>query len=123
MTEHKIVHWELMGPDGDKLAAFYSNLFGWELQSYPGMDDYNVVDAEKSGVGGAIGTGNEDMPSYQTIYIQVASVDEHLGKAEANGGATVVPRTVVPGTVAFGLFSDPAGNLIGVVEEETPAAE
>lgn len=123
MTDHKIVHWELMGPDGDKLAAFYSNLFGWELQSYPGMDDYNVVDAEHSGVGGAIGSGNENMPSYQTIYIQVSSVDEHLGKAEANGGAIVAPRTVVPGTVAFGLFSDPAGNLVGVVEEETPPAE
>ena len=64
MTDHKIVHWELMGPDGDKLAAFYSNLFGWELQSYPGMNDYNVVDAEQSGVGGAIGSGNENMSSW-----------------------------------------------------------
>ncbi len=123
MTEHKIVHWELMGEDADKLAGFYSKLFGWELQAYPGKDDYRVVDGEQSGVGGAIGAGNEHMPSYQAIYIQVASVDEHLAKAEANGGETVVPRTVVPGTVTFGLFNDPAGNLVGIVEEETPAGE
>ncbi len=123
MAEHKVVHWELMGPDADKLGAFYTNLFGWEMQSYPGMDNYNIVDEKQSGMGGAIGAGNEHMPSYQTIYIEVDSVDEHLGKVEANGGTTVVPRTVVPGTVTFGLFNDPAGNLVGVVEAETPPAE
>ncbi len=123
MADHKIVHWELMGPDADKLGSFYSNLFGWELKPYPGMDGYNGVDAEQSGVGGAIGSGNEHMPSYQTMYIQVDSVDEHLGKAEANGGSTVLAKTVIPGMVAFGLFNDPAGNLVGVVEAETPPAE
>ena len=123
MAEHKIVHFELMGPDGDKLAAFYGDLFGWKLAPTPGFDAYNMTDAEETGIGGAIGQGNENMPQYQTIYIQVDSVDEHLAKAEGAGGTTVVPRTEVPGTVTFGLFTDPAGNLVGVVEEETPAAE
>ncbi|MCP4306911.1 MAG: hypothetical protein GY926_22635 [bacterium] len=123
MADHKIVHWELMGPEAGKLAAFYGSLFGWDLQAYPGMDDYHLVDEKQSGVGGAIGAGNEHMPNYQTMYVEVGSVDEHLGKAEANGGTTVVPRTVVPGTVTFGLFKDPAGNLVGVVEAETPPAE
>jgi predicted enzyme related to lactoylglutathione lyase len=123
MAEHKIVHWELMGPDGDKLAAFYGELFGWSLAPSPGFDAYNMTTEEETGIGGAIGQGNENMPQYQTIYIQVDSVEEHLGKAEGAGGTTVVPRTVVPGMVAFGLFTDPAGNLVGVVEAETPAAE
>ena len=123
MAEHKIVHFELMGPDGDKLAAFYGDLFGWKLAPTPGFDAYNMTDAEETGIGGAIGQGNENMPQYQTIYVQVESVDEHLAKAEGAGGTTVVPRTEVPGTVTFGLFTDPAGNMVGVVEEETPAAE
>jgi hypothetical protein len=123
MAEHKIVHWELMGPDGDKLAAFYGDLFGWNLAPSPGFDAYNMTTEEETGIGGAIGQGNENMPQYQAIYIQVDSVEEHLGKAEGAGGTTVVPRTVVPGMVAFGLFTDPAGNLVGVVEAETPAAE
>ena len=120
MAEHKIVHFELMGPDGDKLAAFYGDLFGWKLAPTPGFDAYNMTDPEETGIGGAIGQGNENMPQYQTIYVQVESVDEHLAKAEGAGGTTVVPRTEVPGTVTFGLFTDPAGNLVGVVEEETP---
>ena len=123
MAEHKIVHWELMGPDGDKLATFYSDLFGWNLQPTPNFDGYHMTEVEETGIGGAVGQGNENMPQYQTIYVQVDSVDEHLGKVEGAGGATVVPRTVIPGMVTFGLFTDPAGNLVGIVEEETPAAE
>ena len=123
MAEHKIVHWELMGPDGDKLAAFYSDLFGWNLQATPNFDGYHMTEAEETGIGGAVGQGNENMTQYQTIYVQVDSVDEHLGRVEGAGGTTVVPRTVIPGMVSFGLFTDPAGNLVGIVEEETPAAE
>lgn len=123
MAEHKIVHWELMGPDSDKLTTFYADLFGWKLQAMEGFDDYNMTDAAETGIGGAVGKGNEHMPSYQTIYIQVDSVDDHLGMAEANGGATVVPRTVVPGMVVFGIFKDPAGNLVGLVEAQTPSVE
>ncbi len=122
MASHKVVHWELMGPDGDKLTTFYSDLFGWKPEAVPGFDGYNMIDAEQTGIGGAVGQGNEHMPQYQTIYIEVESVDEHLAKAAGSGGAIVMPRTEVPGTVTFGLFTDPAGNLVGVVEEETPAA-
>ena len=123
MAEHKIVHWELMGPDGGKLAKFYGDLFGWTLAPTPGFDGYHLIDAEETGVGGAVGQGNEHMPQYQTIYVQVDSIDEHLAKAAGAGGTAVLERTVVPGMVAFGLFTDPAGNLVGVVEEETPPAE
>jgi predicted enzyme related to lactoylglutathione lyase len=123
MAEHKIVHWELMGPDGDKLAAFYGDLFGWNLTPSPGFDAYHMTDEEETGISGAVGQGNKNMPQYQTIYVQVDSVDEHLAKAEGAGGTAVVPRTVIPGMVTFGLFTDPAGNLVGLVEAETPPGE
>ncbi|MDJ0954211.1 MAG: VOC family protein [Acidimicrobiia bacterium] len=123
MASHKIVHWELMGTDGDKLAAFYENLFGWRSEPVTGFDSYNMVAGEAAGLGGAIGSGNEHMPSYQTFYVEVEGVKEALDAATAHGGSVAVPRTVVPGMVVFGLFTDPAGNLVGVVEAETPAAE
>ena len=81
-----------------------------------------MVSADDVGVGGAVGQGNEQMPNYMTIYIQVEGIDEALSGIEASGGATVVPRTVMPGTVTFGLFNDPAGNLVGLVEAATPPA-
>lgn len=123
MAAHKIVHFELMGPDGAALSGFYQGLFGWNAEEVPGYGGYHLVSAEETGVGGAVGTGNEHMPSYMTMYVEVESVDAHLAKAAAGGATVVVPRTVVPGMASFGLFTDPAGNLVGVVEEVVPPAE
>jgi uncharacterized protein len=123
MAQHPIVHFELMGPDGAGLKKFYEGLFGWQIEAPPGFDDYSMVSAEDAGVGGAIGQGNEHMPAYSAIYVQVDSIDEHLAKAAAGGGTVAVPRTVLPGMVTFALFHDPAGNLVGLVEAEMPPAE
>lgn len=115
----KIVHFEIMGPDGDELSSFYSDIFGWQGEAVPGFNAYNMVAEEQAGVGGAIGSGNEDMPSYVTMYIEVDDIDgclEAIGKA---GGSTVVPRTVIPDMVTFALFTDPAGNMMGVVEADS----
>lgn len=115
---HKIVHWEIMGPDGDAMRDFYAGLFGWSTSPVEGFDGYHIVDAESTTVAGAVGKGGEEMPSYLTLYIEVDSVDEHLEQAAAAGGSTVVPRTIIPGIVTFGMMADPAGNVVGIVERE-----
>lgn len=123
MPHHPIVHFELTGPDAELLAGFYRTMFGWTTEAVPGFDDYLMVSDADTGVGGAIGQGDEHMPSYQAIYVQVDSVDEHLSRAAAAGGEVVVPRTVLPGMISFGMFRDPAGNLIGLAEAEVPPAD
>lgn len=121
MSANPIVHWELMGPDGEAQKGFYSSIFDWKLSQVENFPNYFMTDAEETGVAGAVGQGNEQMPAYSTFYVQVEAIEESLGKIEANGGSTVVPRTEIPGTVSFALFHDPAGNLVGLVEAETPA--
>ncbi len=118
MSANPIVHWELMSADGDSLREFYSGLFDWNLTAVDGFDSYYMVNAEETGVGGAVGQGNENMPNYSVFYVQVADIDESLGKINANGGTTVLPRTVIPDTVTFALFNDPAGNMVGLVEAD-----
>lgn len=122
MSKNPIVHWEIMGRDGDAVAAFYRTVFDWAPQAWEGVDGYHGVDAEHAGVGGAVGKGSETMPAYVTVYVGVDDIDEHLGKIEGAGGATVVARTVIPGVVAYAMFRDPAGNVIGLAEHEAPPA-
>ncbi len=116
MSANPIVHWEIMGPDADALRAFYSTVFDWRLESPPGFDDYHMVWTDQMPVGGAVGKGSEEMPAYTAIYVQVESIDDSLAAIEAAGGRTLVPRTVIPDTVVFGMFHDPAGNLVALVE-------
>jgi predicted enzyme related to lactoylglutathione lyase len=123
MGKNNVVHWELMGPDGEALRDFYGGLFDWNPQPTPGFDGYYLVDGEQTGVGGAVGKGSEEMPNYLTLYVEVDDINDHLEKIGAAGGATVMARTEIPGTVTFAMFSDPAGNVVGLVERDMPAAE
>ena len=120
----EIVHFEIMGPDGAALADFYRKTFGWESEPFEGVEHYYAVDGDGiGGIGGAVGQGGAEMPAYAAIYLGVDSIDNHLARIETAGGSTVVPRQVMPGVVAFAMFKDPAGNLVGLAENETPPAE
>lgn len=118
MAKNPIVHWELMGPDGNAMKDFYSTVFDWKFQSPPGFDDYHMTDEGDTGVAGAVGQGMKEMPAYAAIYVQVEDIDATLATIEGSGGKTVVPRTVIPDVVVFAMFNDPAGNLVALVEED-----
>ena len=41
-----VVHFEVVGKDGDKLKAYYSDLFGWGFEDAQGPMNYGVVQRE-----------------------------------------------------------------------------
>lgn len=116
-----VVHFEIVGPDGDALQSFYTKLFGWKIDANNPMK-YGLVAAEEKSIGGGVGGLQPGEPPHVTIYVAVDKIDSALAEAEKLGGKTVMPRTVLPGMVTMALFTDPAGNLIGLVENEMPPA-
>src|ERR1700674_2361117 len=119
-----VVHFEVLGKDGEKLRAYYSQLFGWEIDASNPMG-YGMVSREGNtnadgiGIGGGISgamQGTEDYPGHVTFYIEVPDVEEALAKAEALGGKRLMGPDEVPGGPTIGLFTDPEGHLIGVVK-------
>ncbi len=48
------------------------------------------------------------------IYLSSDDIDADLGKVGSLGGATVVPKTEIPQTGWFAIFTDPTGNRIGL---------
>jgi predicted enzyme related to lactoylglutathione lyase len=55
-------------------------------------------------------------PTEKRIYVGVPDVTATLTHIEQSGGSVDVPRFEVPGVVVLGLFQDPAGNPMGLVE-------
>jgi predicted enzyme related to lactoylglutathione lyase len=102
-----IVYFEVAGPDGARLREFYSGVFGWEIDA-----NSSITAASTGGLRGGI---RQD-PAEKVLYLGVPDIAEALQRIEAAGGQTVVPRTVVPGVVTFALFTDPAGNRMGLAE-------
>jgi predicted enzyme related to lactoylglutathione lyase len=102
-----IVFVDFASPDTQVLANFYSSVFGWDVDE-DGKFDVSVLPT----IQGAI---RED-PVEKRIYVGVPDVAAHLSLIEKEGGTVDVPRFEVPGVVVLGLFKDPAGNPMGLVE-------
>lgn len=112
-----IVHFEIMGKNGEKLQAFYARLFGWKIDANNPMNYGLTLTREKErGIDGGIGQTDEKMPSYVTCYAQVDNLQAYLDKAVNLGGTEVVPVTELPNMVTYCLFKDPEGNVFGMVK-------
>ena len=107
-----VVHFEVAGSDGAKLQQFYGDLFGWKINSDNAMS-YGIVDNGGEGINGGIAESPNG--PHLTWYVQVDDIDAYLEKAESQGATTVRPRTEME-MVTFALFSDPDGNVVGLVE-------
>ena len=115
-----VVHFEIVGKDGDKLQSYYAELFGWEIDDNNPMK-YGIVQREANtnadgvGIGGGISTGPEGYDGHVTFYVEVPDVEAALAQAESLGGTRMMgPEQVMEGLV-IGLFTDPQGHVIGVL--------
>jgi predicted enzyme related to lactoylglutathione lyase len=116
-----VVHFEVIGKDGDRLQSYYSELFGWQIDSNNPMN-YGIVprdgntNSEGAGIGGGVGTGPEGYEGHVTFYVEVPDAEAALAKAEELGGTRVMgPDQVMEGLV-IGQFADPEGHVVGVVQ-------
>jgi hypothetical protein len=55
-------------------------------------------------------------PAEKVIYIGVPDINAALERIKQSGGTVAMPRMVIPNVVTFALFTDPAGNRMGLVE-------
>jgi hypothetical protein len=108
MMAAPIVYFDIAGPADAGLQPFYETVFGWSAG--PG----GTVSVPVNGpmLPGTLRTD----PADKLLYIGVPDVTATLAEVVANGGRIVAPRFEVKGVVVLGLFADPAGNSMGLVE-------
>jgi predicted enzyme related to lactoylglutathione lyase len=115
-----VVHFEIVGKDGEKLQRYYSDLFGWKIDATNSMN-YGMVAREGNtnpdgvGIGGGIGRGPEGYGGHVTFYIEVPDVEAALAKAESLGGTRMMGPETIMNQIELGHFTDPEGHLVGVV--------
>ena len=115
------MHFEIQSQRAGELQGFYSDLFGWTINADNPIN-YGVVKTHEEGevgIDGGIGPSQGEA-SMVTFYVQSDDLDASLQRAVELGGKVVMPATAVPGMVTFALFSDPEGNVVGLVHSEVP---
>jgi predicted enzyme related to lactoylglutathione lyase len=117
---HPVMWFEVLGSDGAKLRQFYGDLFGWTFEVTP-PGDYGVASTgDPGGIMGGVGQVYPGTKSWVTFYTETPDVAASLDKATALGGRVIMSRTVLPGVI-LGLFEDPEGHTLGLVEARTAA--
>ena len=112
-----VVHFEISCKEAEAGQGFYRDLFGWKINS-DNPWNYGLVDTEsETGIGGGV-TGVDPAMSQPgvMIYVEVEDLQATLDKAESLGGKTAMPIMEIPGMVTLAHFSDPDGNVIGIVK-------
>jgi predicted enzyme related to lactoylglutathione lyase len=134
-----IVHFEIPANDIGRAKKFYNDLFGWNIEKWPGTEDnssqltspvtgqsieyWMVITTDDKG-NKALGGGmmKRQMPEHQvTNYIGVESIDEYSSKVKELGGKIVAPKHAVPGMGYFALCIDTENNSFAIWESNENA--
>ncbi len=112
-------HWawnELYTQDPDKSVEFYSKIGGYtdeKMQMKEGA--YHILKRDGKGRAGVM-KPPMPMPQAWMPYVQVASVDQTIEKAKQLGANVQVAGEDIPGIGRIGIFSDPLGGMLGVLQ-------
>jgi predicted enzyme related to lactoylglutathione lyase len=116
---HSVSHFEINAQDAPATQRFYSELFGWGIDTN-NPQNYGMIDTKAGrGIGGGIGP-TQNGRSWVTFYVDTDDPVATLAKAERLGGRTVMPP-MDAGTVTYALFADPEGNVIGLAKMQEQA--
>ena len=112
MNPAPIVFVDIVGAELPKQAKFYREVFGWESDAAGGF----AVPATTPMRGTLRVEDPKKNPIERVIYLGVPDINATLAAVSAHGGKTVLPRLEVPNVAILALFTDPAGNRMGLVE-------
>ncbi|MGA2668284.1 MAG: VOC family protein [Ignavibacteria bacterium] len=118
----RVVHFEIAAKDVNKVKDFYSNVFGWKIESWGGPMDYWLVstgDDKEMGINGAI--FKKEGPQTIINTIGVKNLDESIKIVEKHGGKVSSPKNAIPGVGYFAYCEDVEGNKFGMMQPDEKA--
>ena len=100
--------------DIPKAKAFYSGLFGWEIQDGPPeAGGYSMCEIGGQPVAG-IGSSQGDMPVFWTTYLATEDADKTAETIKAAGGQVLMDPFDVMDVGRMFMAVDPGGAIFGV---------
>lgn len=118
MAHGDITHIDIPVSDLKRSQDFYSTLFGWNIQQFPGFEGYPMWRAPNQISGGGLAPRGDGFTQPRS-YVEVDSIDDTLSVAKDRGATVVMEKTEVTPTSWFAVFEDPDGNPIGLYEGTT----
>ena len=118
-----VTHFEIYGEEPAKLAEFYRQLFGWQVEQMEGIGYWRVQTGATAGAALHGGLTYRSIPNLNgwMLFVNVESLDETVAKTVELGGGVVRPKTAVPRTAWVTICQDPAKNIFGIWQADAKA--
>ncbi len=119
-TQHNPVNWfEIPATDLDRAKQFYLAILGIELTDMemgPAKFSMFAADHALPGAGGCLMQCEGYTPAHTgtMVYFPTPDIDATLGKVDAAGGKTLLPKTPIGEHGHVGHFEDTEGNRVGL---------
>ena len=119
---NRVVHFEIPSDNPEKNMKFFEEVFQWKFTKF-GNDPYWLAatgDEKLPGINGAV--MKQIAPGQPLINtIEVSNIDETIKKIMKAGGEIMKPKRSIPTVGWLAFFTDPDGNVHGVMEADTNA--
>jgi hypothetical protein len=120
---NRVVHFELPADNPERAVEFYKKAFGWQIQKWPGPQDYWLVttgaDGDPGINGGILRRQHPGAGTCNTV--RVPSVDDAVATITKNGGKVAVAKMPIPGVGYLAYCTDTEGNVFGVMRPDANA--
>lgn len=121
-----VVHFEMPAEDRQRMADFYTKVFGWETQMFgPEMGNYVTASTTETGedgrpkMPGAINGGfyekSQDAP-VPSIVIGVDDIHQSMKDVAEAGGKVLGEPAEIPGIGWYVSFTDTEGNRVSLLQ-------
>ena len=118
MAHGDITHIDIPVSDTARATEFFGAVFGWEVRTPPGFEDYPMWMAPNQISGGGLAPRSEGF-THPRSYVEVDSIEDALARITELGGEVVAGKTPITESSWWAIFRDPDGNEIGLYEGVT----
>ena len=123
-----VVHFEMAAKDGERMAKFYSETFGWNttqmgeemghyiLAQTGETDDKGMMKNPGMINGGFYREMDDAAMNYPSIVIAVDDIHASIEKIKSGGGEVIGEPMPIPGVGQFVSFIDTEGNRASILQ-------
>ena len=114
---------DLSSSDVEASRAFYSRLFGWQIDvtDDPEFGGYGLAKIDGQDVAGIGPKQSPEAPTAWSLYIGAHDAGEVAERVRSAGGSVIVPPFDVGDNGRMAVFQDPVGAFISVWQPNTMA--
>ena len=126
-----VVHFEMPYQDSTRVALFYAQVFGWQMQLLgKEMGEYILAGTietdtdhmplHSGGINGGFFPKGPDMPQCPSVVIAVGDIRQAMKKVSDAGGSILGEPVLISGIGMYVAIIDTEGNRVEVLEPINP---